>query len=185
MFDEGRPPAWPDGHRLVVCAVRRVCTACGNNNFAFRATCNMRKCGAPKPDGTSAPTAMGGGSGGGYDGPAPKGAGSSVDEGPTPEGSWTCSCGNVNYPFRTECNRRNCGLPRGAEAPASQGQPAIDATGGSITATEGDAVSAADAAVDVTAEAAAAAPAEQEAVEEAAPAAEAAPTPELEAGADA
>ena len=24
------------------------CMACGNMNFAFRTTCNMRKCGAPK-----------------------------------------------------------------------------------------------------------------------------------------
>jgi hypothetical protein len=160
-----------------------VCTACGNNNFAFRATCNMRKCGAPKPDGTGAPGAMNGG--GGYDGPAPQVGGSSADDGPPPEGSWTCSCGNVNYPFRTECNRRNCGLPRGAEAPASQGQAAIDPTG-AVAATEGDAVPAANTAVDVTAEdaAAAAAPAQQEAVQEAAPAAEAAPTPELEAGAE-
>ena len=175
--------------------LHRVCTACGNNNFAFRATCNMRKCGAPKPDGTGAPAAMdGGGGGGGYDGPAPQGVGSNAaDAGPAPEGSWACSCGNVNYPFRTECNRRNCGLPRGAEAPpASQGQAAMDAPEGGAAAADavGDAVPAAEAtaAVDDNATAAAAAvPAEQEAVEEAAaPAAEAAEAaPELEAGAEA
>eukprot|EP00976_Prorocentrum_cordatum_P083524 1185291-Prorocentrum_minimum.AAC.3 len=26
-----------------------VCSACGNSNFGFRTSCNMRKCGAPKP----------------------------------------------------------------------------------------------------------------------------------------
>lgn len=30
-----------------------------------------------------------------------------------PVGSWTCSaCGNINWPQRTMCNRKNCGLPR-------------------------------------------------------------------------
>jgi hypothetical protein len=26
-----------------------LCPKCGNTNFAFRGTCNMRKCGASKP----------------------------------------------------------------------------------------------------------------------------------------
>eukprot|EP00992_Anisonema_acinus_P005993 TRINITY_DN1961_c0_g1_i1.p3 TRINITY_DN1961_c0_g1~~TRINITY_DN1961_c0_g1_i1.p3 ORF type:complete len:128 (-),score=7.21 TRINITY_DN1961_c0_g1_i1:68-451(-) len=29
-----------------------------------------------------------------------------------PVGSWTCTCGNVNFPSRTYCNRGKCGLPR-------------------------------------------------------------------------
>jgi ATP-dependent RNA helicase DDX3X len=30
-----------------------------------------------------------------------------------PDGSWKCSfCGNVNYPSRTSCNNRGCGVPR-------------------------------------------------------------------------
>ncbi len=41
-------------------------------------------------------------------------------EGPPPDGSWTCeSCGNVNYPFRTKCNRRNCGADKPTESKPS------------------------------------------------------------------
>lgn len=30
-----------------------------------------------------------------------------------PEGCWSCSkCGNLNYPFRTVCNRKDCGNER-------------------------------------------------------------------------
>lgn len=37
-------------------------------------------------------------------------------EGPPPDGSWTCdACGNVNYPFRVKCNRRNCGADKPLE----------------------------------------------------------------------
>ena len=32
-----------------------------------------------------------------------------------PEGSWKCEkCNNINYPFRTKCNRQNCGAERPA-----------------------------------------------------------------------
>ncbi|CAK9231494.1 unnamed protein product [Sphagnum troendelagicum] len=76
-----------------------LCPKCGNTNFAFRGTCNMRKCGASKP--------------------------TEVVKGPPPDGSWTCeSCGNVNYPFRTKCNRRNCGADKPTEKKPSNGSNA-------------------------------------------------------------
>lgn len=41
-----------------------------------------------------------------------------------PEGSWTCEqCGNINYPFRTKCNRQNCGADKPAE-PENSPSPA-------------------------------------------------------------
>jgi hypothetical protein len=34
-----------------------------------------------------------------------------------PEGSWKCEkCNNINYPFRTKCNRQNCGADKPAES---------------------------------------------------------------------
>lgn len=37
------------------------------------------------------------------------------EQGEAPEGSWTCSkCSNLNYPFRTVCNRKGCGNERPA-----------------------------------------------------------------------
>ncbi|XP_068634655.1 ranBP2-type zinc finger protein At1g67325-like isoform X2 [Aristolochia californica] len=67
-----------------------ICPKCDNVNFAFRTTCNMKKCGAPKP------TVGSNSSSGNKDSSAP-------------EGSWTCiKCGNLNYPFRTVCNRKGC-----------------------------------------------------------------------------
>merc|ERR1719375_2376005 len=37
----------------------------------------------------------------------------STAKGGDPEGSWTCgTCGNVNWPLRTTCNNKACGLPR-------------------------------------------------------------------------
>ena len=50
-------------------------------------------------------------------------------EGPPPDGSWTCdACGNVNYPFRVKCNRRNCGADKPTESkapPVSNSPPPI------------------------------------------------------------
>jgi hypothetical protein len=37
-----------------------------------------------------------------------------------PEGSWKCEkCNNINYPFRTKCNRQNCGADKPAESKES------------------------------------------------------------------
>ncbi|KAK9120910.1 hypothetical protein Syun_018527 [Stephania yunnanensis] len=69
-----------------------ICPKCDNINFAFRTSCNMKKCGTPRP--STGPQSCSG----------------------APEGSWTCSkCENFNYPFRTVCNRKGCG----SEKPSS------------------------------------------------------------------
>ncbi|XP_042506627.1 ranBP2-type zinc finger protein At1g67325-like isoform X2 [Macadamia integrifolia] len=71
-----------------------VCPKCDNVNFAFRTTCNMKKCGAPRPS-----------------------SGPNQSDSGVPEGSWTCSkCENLNYPFRTVCNRKGCGNEKPATA---------------------------------------------------------------------
>lgn len=42
-----------------------------------------------------------------------------------PEGSWKCKkCNNINYPFRTKCNRQNCGAEKTSEDNTTQGQSA-------------------------------------------------------------
>lgn len=70
-----------------------ACPQCGNVNFAGRVTCNMRKCGAPKPGL------------GGYGAP--------FQGGGAPAGSWICtSCGNNNYEGKLFCNMRKCGVAR-------------------------------------------------------------------------
>ncbi|XP_010275420.1 PREDICTED: ranBP2-type zinc finger protein At1g67325-like isoform X2 [Nelumbo nucifera] len=64
-----------------------VCPKCDNVNFAFRTTCNMKKCGTPRPS-----------------------SGTNHSVSGIPEGSWRCSrCENLNYPFRMVCNRKGCG----------------------------------------------------------------------------
>lgn len=42
-----------------------------------------------------------------------------------PEGSWKCEkCNNINYPFRTKCNRQNCGADKPSESEKSPSEPA-------------------------------------------------------------
>lgn len=94
-----------------------TCPLCNNVNFASRMVCNMRKCGAPRPD-PSAPLPFNRGDTMGWGGPkrgAPVSA-SNNDE-------WVCiQCGNINYSTRQNCNMRICGAPRpgtaGGAAPA-------------------------------------------------------------------
>jgi len=59
-----------------------ICVKCGNENYASRVFCNMRKCGARRD-----------GSGSG-------------------ENWICALCGNENYPSRSYCNRKTCGAPR-------------------------------------------------------------------------
>eukprot|EP00451_Oxyrrhis_marina_P001281 CAMPEP_0204258894 /NCGR_PEP_ID=MMETSP0468-20130131/5223_1 /ASSEMBLY_ACC=CAM_ASM_000383 /TAXON_ID=2969 /ORGANISM="Oxyrrhis marina" /LENGTH=236 /DNA_ID=CAMNT_0051233099 /DNA_START=24 /DNA_END=734 /DNA_ORIENTATION=+ len=47
-----------------------------------------------------------------------------------PNGSWTCVCGNVNYPFRNICNRKTCSLPRDGGAGKSKGGGSTFGKGG-------------------------------------------------------
>jgi hypothetical protein len=82
------------------------CPKCGNVNFSFRTVCNMRKCNTPKP-GLQQQQQQ-----------ASKPGKSSKGE--MPEGSWKCEkCNNINYPFRTKCNRQNCGAEKPSEADKS------------------------------------------------------------------
>lgn len=42
-----------------------------------------------------------------------------------PDGSWKCEkCNNINYPFRTKCNRQNCGADKPLETKESQPEAA-------------------------------------------------------------
>lgn len=90
-----------------------VCLACDNVNFPTRVECNGRGCGCPRSEIDGGPPndthvrKMFGGTGQ---------VSQATVTGTPPPGSWTCpSCQNVNYPSRTQCNRRNCNLPRPAE----------------------------------------------------------------------
>ncbi|CAL5388466.1 unnamed protein product [Camellia sinensis] len=41
------------------------------------------------------------------------------------DGSWKCEkCNNINYPFRTKCNRQNCGADKPSEGQKSPSEPA-------------------------------------------------------------
>lgn len=77
------------------------CVACQNVNFPTRDKCNAKNCGQPRHlvDG-GAPS---------YSPPPPP------QNSSAPPGSWTCpSCENLNYPTRTVCNKRGCGLAKPA-----------------------------------------------------------------------
>lgn len=117
-----------------------VCSGCGNENYPNRLYCNMRRCQQIRPGVTmqqlqqAGPGAPGNGSPPMTSVPAHKGfkgggKGGSPGNGQHADGSWTCVCGNLNYPNRMVCNSRSCGKPRpapswggafGYDAPAFQ-----------------------------------------------------------------
>ncbi|CAI5976066.1 unnamed protein product [Closterium sp. NIES-65] len=104
-----------------------VCFKCGNTNFSFRTHCNMRKCNEPRPPATPLPPTL-------YvhpAAPAPLPSHPPRVQAAAPDGSWACSeCGNVNYPFRSHCNRRHCGRPRPThDTAAAAGSGGGDAAG--------------------------------------------------------
>lgn len=82
-----------------------ICSMCSNINWPLRSSCNNKKCGLPREqvDGGAPPNAGKGGSKG-----HSAGAG-----GGDPDGSWSCpTCGNVNWPLRSACNKKGCSTPR-------------------------------------------------------------------------
>jgi len=100
-----------------------TCGACANVNWPRRTSCNrcqarpdpaalammQQQTGAQAPGYSAQPTAAYAAYGGGMPAGMPAGGGN-------PEGSWPCpnaSCGNINWPKRSTCNR--CQLPKPAE----------------------------------------------------------------------
>jgi len=103
-----------------------ICEYCGNLNYATRTHCNAHKCGRARSEGAITVTS-------GYTPVAQPAPAPSMPAQSTPtlvvdsDGNWTCpACGNINYPSRTKCNRRSCGLPRPA-APAAYGMLSYEA----------------------------------------------------------
>jgi len=82
------------------------CAACGNINFAARVMCNMRACGAARPDLAFAamPNAV------------------AVSQGEMRANDWICeNCGMSNFATRDACFMRKCMAPR----PANPSSPTI------------------------------------------------------------
>lgn len=84
---------------------------CGNENYPNRLFCNRKTCGMAKPGLTLKELQR-------NEVDQQKQAMKAImpaqqQSGPAPDGSWACaSCGNVNFPLRTTCNRKVCGMPR-------------------------------------------------------------------------
>lgn len=76
-----------------------LCTGCNNINWPLRSNCNNKVCGLPRSQADGGPVSHRPGLGG---------VGSGI-----PSGSWVCTgCQNINWPLRTTCNNKTCGLPR-------------------------------------------------------------------------
>lgn len=89
------------------------CIVCNNVNYPQRTTCNGQQgqCGLPRPAMDS--KAMGAAAASNGAVPSVSATPSNGAGGQPPAGSWVClACKNVNYPARTSCNARGCGLPR-------------------------------------------------------------------------
>jgi len=91
-----------------------ICLACNNINWPQRDTCNGRNCGRPRAavdGGAPPPNAMV--SPGSEPPPAMGVLPDNAPIGGHPAGSWQCPvCNNINYPNRTSCNKKGCGMPR-------------------------------------------------------------------------
>jgi len=104
-----------------------VCPNCANVNWPARTFCNKPSCQTPKPQALGAATYGLGSYGGraqgidpymqGVLGMAQPTYGGNV-HGSAPPGSWSCpSCGNVNWPKRTTCNKPGCGASKPGHNP--------------------------------------------------------------------
>jgi len=96
-----------------------VCAMCKNVNYPTRTHCNARECGRPREevDGGEPEGGDDGFNGGGdmmgMTSSAVRSAPGASGQDVPPAGSWVCpGCANVNWPTRTVCNKRACGLPR-------------------------------------------------------------------------
>jgi len=97
-----------------------VCTACQNVNFPLRKVCNNKGCALPREQ---------------ADGGEPTSTGRHTASGPgsAQPGSWVCAgCHNVNFPLRTVCNNKQCGLARDV-ADAGPPDGADESIGGAYT----------------------------------------------------
>jgi hypothetical protein len=103
--------------------------ACGNVNYRFRKYCNLRKCQLPQignpflfcgisqlikagyaPQSALSLLLTNSATGGSMECPPSNGLHAPTPAMPQMEGCWQCaSCGNLNWPWRDECNRRGCG----------------------------------------------------------------------------
>lgn len=112
-----------------------ICEVCGNLNFARRTECHKDSCKAPRP--SPRPSRGGQFNQRSSDmGPGALPQGSNADARP---GDWNClKCGNLNFAFRTECNRSTCKEPRSSRDEGSMNRGGSIGAGGYGQARDGD-----------------------------------------------